>query len=161
MVPERLIELLADLLELLRSKDHLLSPRAAGTAFDFHQAQRIALRGHELPKHCELHQPVEHGLDVLSGLAGEIDLFEPLLHRERLDVSELDCASPKPHLACFVYDKTRFMRAILRAVLVASSRCFLSRRDLVLRTSHFASSLLSWRRNIRVRVSPPVTGSSG
>jgi hypothetical protein len=47
------------------------------------------------------------------------------------------------------------MRAILRALLVALSRCFRSRRDLVLETSHFISSLLSWRRRIRARASSP------
>jgi hypothetical protein len=42
------------------------------------------------------------------------------------------CASPKLRLACIFCDMTRLMLAILRALLVALSRSFRSRRDLVL-----------------------------
>ena len=52
------------------------------------------------------------------------------------------------------------MRAILKALLV-SVAVFSPAATLSWRTSHFVSSLLSWQRNIRALVSPPVTGSSG
>src|SRR3954452_20530927 len=42
------------------------------------------------------------------------------------------CASPKLRLACIFCDMTRLMPAILRTLLIALSRSFRSRRDLVL-----------------------------
>jgi hypothetical protein len=41
---------------------------------------------------------MEYSLDVLFGLTGEIELFEPLLHSEWLDFSELDHSPCRPQM---------------------------------------------------------------
>ena len=52
-----------------------------------------------------------------------------------LQARGLSCASPKLHLACVFYDITRFVRAILRALLVASSHGFTTREGRKLSTA--------------------------